>query len=285
MKKINSGKVRELYEVDEQSLLLVVSDRISAFDHIMPNEIPQKGIILNQLSVFWFDYVANIVPNHVISTKLKDFPIDFQNETFRGRSMLVKKLNILPVECIVRGYLSGSGWKTYVERGEICGMKMPQGMRESEKLPEVLFTPSTKAHLGNHDENISFDQMRELLGNDLSEKLKAASVEIYEKCTEYALSKGIILADTKFEFGLDENGQLVLADEILTPDSSRFWLLDQYEVGKPQESLDKQYLRDWLKMNGYASKVPESIPQEVIDNTKAKYLECYEKITGSTLVY
>lgn len=285
MKKISSGKVRDIYEVDEQSLMLVVSDRISAFDNIMPQEVPEKGILLNQISAFWFDYVSDIVPNHMLSSKLSDFPKEFQTEEFRGRSMWVKKLKMLPVECIVRGYISGSGWKDYTKNGEICGIKIPEGMKESEKFPEALFTPSTKADLGDHDVSITFEQTKELLGTDLAEKVKAKTIAIYNKCADYALTKGIILADTKFEFGIDENGELIIADEILTPDSSRFWSLDKYEVGKGQESFDKQYLRDWLYANGYVDKAPESLPQGVIDMTKAKYLECYEKIADKKLEY
>ncbi len=285
MKKIGSGKVRDIYEVNDQRLILVVSDRISAFDRILPTEIPQKGIILNQLSVFWFNYVLDIVPNHILSIKPEDFPAEFQNETFRGRTMLVKKLEIIPVECIVRGYLSGSAWKNYIECGETCRTPMPEGLKESEKLPHPLFTPSTKAHPGAHDENITFEQTIELLGFDLAEKLKSKSIEIYEKCAAYAFTKGIIIADTKFEFGLDEQGQLVLADEVLTPDSSRYWLLSKYKVGKSQDSLDKQYLRDWLLTNGYATKVPQTIPQTTIDIVKSRYLECYETLTGQILKY
>lgn len=285
MKKISSGKVRDIYEVDENSLMLVVSDRISAFDNIMPQDVPEKGIILNQISAFWFDYVSDIVPNHIISTKLDDFPAEFQKEEFRGRSMWVKKLKMLPVECIVRGYITGSGWKDYNRTGEICGIPIPAGMKESEKFATTLFTPSTKADLGDHDENISFEKTKEILGAELAEKVKAKTIEVYNKCAEYALTKGIILADTKFEFGLDENNELVIGDEILTPDSSRFWPLDKYEVGRSQESFDKQYLRDWLSSNGYVDKAPEQLPQEVLNVTKAKYLECFEKLTGKPLTY
>lgn len=283
MKKISSGKVRDIYEVDKKSMMIVVSDRISAFDFIMPEGVPGKGIILNQISKFWFDYVSDIIPNHVISTNMEDFPEEFQKEEFRGRSMWVKKLKMLPVECIVRGYITGSGWKDYNKTGEICGIKLPAGMKESEKFEEPLFTPSTKADLGDHDENISFEKTKELLGDALAEKVKAATIAVYKKCAEYALTKGIILADTKFEFGLDENGELVIGDEVLTPDSSRFWPLDSYEVGRGQDSFDKQYLRDWLKANGYQTKAPENLPQEVLDITKGKYLECYERITGKKL--
>lgn len=285
MKKISSGKVRDIYEVDDNSLMLVVSDRISAFDNIMPQDVPEKGIILNQISAFWFDYVSDIVPNHIISTKLEDFPAEFQKEEFRGRSMWVKKLKMLPVECIVRGYITGSGWKDYNRTGEICGIPIPAGMKESEKFATTLFTPSTKADLGDHDENISFEKTKEILGDELAKKVKAKTIEVYNKCAEYALTKGIILADTKFEFGLDENNELVIGDEILTPDSSRFWPLDKYEVGRGQESFDKQYLRDWLSSNGYVDKAPEQLPQEVLDVTKAKYLECFEKLTGKPLTY
>lgn len=285
MKKINSGKVRDIYEVDERSIMLVVSDRISAFDNIMPQDVPQKGIILNQISAFWFNYVSDIVPNHIISTRIEDFPKEFQKEEFKGRSMWVKKLKMLPVECIVRGYITGSGWKEYIKSGEICGIKIPQGMKESEKFSEALFTPSTKADLGDHDENISFEKTKELLGSELAEKVKAQAIAVYNKCADYALTKGIILADTKFEFGLDENNELLIADEILTPDSSRFWSLDEYEVGRGQKSYDKQYLRDWLSANGYVDKAPDVLPQSVIDITRAKYLECYEKITDRKLEY
>lgn len=285
MKKISSGKVRDIYEVDENSLMLVVSDRISAYDNIMPQEVPQKGVILNQISAFWFDYVSDIVPNHIITTRFEEFPEEFRKEEFRGRSMWVKKLKMLPVECIVRGYITGSGWKDYNKTGEICGIKIPEGMKESEKFAEALFTPSTKAELGDHDENISFEKTVELLGKDLAEKVKATTIAVYNKCADYALSRGIILADTKLEFGLDENGELVLGDEVLTPDSSRFWPLDKYETGRGQESFDKQYLRDWLKENGYVDKAPEALLQEVLDMTRAKYMDCYEKIVGRKLEY
>lgn len=280
MHKIGEGKVRDIYEVDEKSLMLVVSDRISAYDHIMPQPVKDKGIILNQISAFWFDYVSDIVPNHIISTKFEDFPQEFQEEAFKGRSMLVKKLKMLPVECVVRGYITGSAWKDYKETGKVCGIEIPQGMKESQKFERALFTPSSKAEIGEHDENITFEKAVELLGEEMAEKVKNASLAIYNKCAAYALTRGIILADTKFEFGLDEDGELVLADEVLTPDSSRFWPLDEYEVGRSQNSFDKQYLRDWLKANNYVDQAPEALPQEVLDVTKGKYTDCYEKITG-----
>ena len=279
MKKISSGKVREIYEVDEKSLLIVVSDRISAFDVILPNEVPDKGKILNMISEFWFDYTKDIIKNHVISTKISDFPVECQNENYENRSMLVKKLKMVPIECIVRGYITGSGWKSYKENGTVCGIKLPEGLQESQKLEEPIFTPSTKAAEG-HDENISFEKTCEIIGTDLAQKIKNASIEIYKKCAEYALSRGIIIADTKFEFGLDEDGNLVLGDEVLTPDSSRFWPLDEYTVGKSQKSFDKQYLRDWLKANSWDASNPTPIPADVIEVTRSKYIEAYEKLTG-----
>ena len=280
MKKINSGKVREIYEVDNDKLLLVVSDRISAFDYILPAMIPNKGKVLNQISKFWFDYVSDVVPNHVISVDSKDFPEEFQTPEFEGRSMLVKKLKMIPVECIVRGYITGSGWKSYKESGSVCGIVLPEGLQESEKLPEPIFTPTTKAELGTHDENISFDKVVEMLGQELAEKLKEKTIEVYKKCSEYAAKRGVIIADTKFEFGLDENGELVLGDEVLTPDSSRFWPANDYEVGRSQKSFDKQYIRDWIKSSGYNPETKAPIPEDVINTTSAKYVEAYEILTG-----
>lgn len=278
MKKISSGKVREIYEVDNDKLMIVVSDRISAFDVILPSMITDKGKVLNKISEFWFDFTKNVVKNHIISTNSKDFPTDFQTPEFEGRSMLVKKLKMLPIECIVRGYITGSGWKSYLENGTVCGIKLPDGLKESEKLPEPIFTPSTKAVEG-HDENISFEQTCELIGNDLAIKVRDTAIKIYSKCAEYALSKGIIIADTKFEFGLDDNGDLVLGDEVLTPDSSRFWPASEYEVGRSQKSFDKQYLRDWLKETKWDASNPTPIPDEVIATTRAKYVDAYEMIT------
>lgn len=279
MKKISSGKVREIYEVDEDKLLLVVSDRISAFDYILPSLVPNKGKILNQISEFWFNYIKDIIPNHVISTNMKDFPKEFQTEEFEGRSMLVKKLKMIPVECIVRGYITGSGWKSYQENGTVCGITLPEGLQESEKLPEPIFTPTTKADEG-HDENISFEEVCNLIGKDLAENLRAKTIEIYSKCAEYALTKGVIIADTKFEFGVDENGKLVIGDEVLTPDSSRFWPAYDYQVGRGQKSFDKQYIRDWIKSTGYNPESNTPIPDDVIDVTVNKYKEAYEILTG-----
>ncbi len=280
MKKISSGKVREIYEVDNDKLLLVASDRISAFDYILPAMVPNKGKVLNQLSAFWFDFVKDIVPNHVISVDIKDFPEEFQTPEFEGRSMLVKKLKILPVEFIIRGYITGSGWKSYKENGTVCGIKLPDNLQESEKLPEPIFTPSTKAEIGDHDENISFEQVCEIIGVDLATKLRDKTIAVYSKCAEYAASRGVIIADTKFEFGLDENGELVLGDELLTPDSSRFWPAKDYVVGKSQKSFDKQYLRDWIKSSGYDPETKAPIPDDVINTTSAKYVEAYELLTG-----
>lgn len=280
MKKISSGKVREIYEMDNDKLMMVVSDRISAFDFIMPNPVLDKGKVLNKISEFWFDFVSDIIPNHIITTNYEEFPDDFRNEEFKDRSMLVKKLKMLPVECIVRGYITGSGWAEYQKNGTVCGIELPKGLQECEKLAEPIFTPSTKAELGDHDENISFERCKEILGDELAEKVKNATISIYKKCADYALSKGIIIADTKFEFGLDENGNLVLGDEVLTPDSSRFWPLDDYEIGRSQKSFDKQYLRDWLSNNGYRNNPPAELPKDVLETTRNKYIEAYEKITG-----
>ena len=279
MKKISSGKVREIYEVDDDKLMMVVSDRISAFDVILPTPVKDKGKVLNRISEFWFDYVKDIIPNHIITTKFDEFPTEFQKEEFRDRSMLVRKLKMLPIECIVRGYITGSGWKSYQENGIVCGIELPKGLRESEKLPEPIFTPSTKAAEG-HDINISFEETCNIIGKDLAEKVKKKTIEIYKKCSEYARTKGIIIADTKFEFGLDENGELVLGDEVLTPDSSRFWPADDYEVGRSQKSFDKQYMRDWLKQNHWDAEQPTPIPEDVIETTRAKYIEAFERITG-----
>lgn len=279
MKKISSGKVREIYEVDEDKLLLVVSDRISAFDYILPSLVPNKGKILNQISKFWFDYITDVIPNHVISTDIKDFPEEFQTPEFEGRSMLVKKLKMIPVECIVRGYITGSGWKSYQKNGTVCGITLPEGLQESQKLPEPIFTPTTKAAEG-HDENISFDEVCNLIGKDLAEELRAKTIEVYQKCADYALTKGVIIADTKFEFGIDENGKLVIGDEVLTPDSSRFWPASDYQVGRSQKSFDKQYIRDWIKSTGYDPESGTPIPDDVIQTTANKYIEAYEVLTG-----
>ena len=282
-KPFKEGKVREVYDIGE-NLILVATDRISAFDHILKNKITDKGAILTQMSKFWFDYTKDIVKNHMVSVDVKDMPEFFQSEKYDGNSMLCKKLEMLPIECIVRGYITGSGWESYKKNGTVCGISLPEGLKESEKLPEPIYTPSTKAELGDHDENISFEQSVEVLeklypgkGRDYATQIKDCTIKLYKKCAEYALSKGIIIADTKFEFGLDENSNVVIGDEMLTPDSSRFWPLEGYEAGKSQPSYDKQFVRDWLKAN------PDSdylLPDDVIDKTIAKYKEAFELLTG-----
>ena len=283
---VKEGKVRELYDADD-SLIMVATDRISAFDHILQNDIVDKGVVLTQMSKFWFDFTSDVVPNHMISTDVNDMPEFFRNEKFEGRSMMCRKLEMLPLECIVRGYITGSGWASYQECGEVCGIKLPEGLQESQQLPEPIFTPSTKAEIGDHDENISYEKSIEVLerdypghGEEYASKVRDLTIAVYKKCADYAREHGIIIADTTFEFGLDENGEIVLADEVLTPDSSRFWPLEGYEVGKSQPSYDKQFVRDWLKAN------PDSdykLPQDVIDKTIAKYKEAYTLLTGKEL--
>ena len=283
MKPIKEGKVREIYD-NGDSLIMVATDRISCFDVILKNIVTKKGTVLTQMSKFWFDMTEDILPNHMISVDVKDMPEFFQQEKFDGNSMMCKKLEMLPVECIVRGYITGSGWASYQKNGTVCGIKLPEGLEESEKLPEPIYTPSTKAEIGDHDENISFEQSIDVLekkfpgkGLEYATKIKDATIALYKKCAEYALSKGIIIADTKFEFGLDENGEVVIGDEMLTPDSSRFWPLEGYEAGKSQPSYDKQFVRDWLKAN------PDSdylLPDDVIEKTVEKYKEAYKLLTG-----
>lgn len=283
---IKEGKVREIYDVDD-ALIMVATDRISAFDVILKNQITKKGTVLTQMSKFWFEYTKDIMPNHMISTDVNDMPEYFRKPEFAGNSMLCKKLNMIPVECIVRGYITGSGWASYQKTGKVCGIELPAGLKESEKLPQAIYTPSTKAEIGDHDENISFEQSIDVLekafpshGKEYAEKIRDYTLTLYNKCAEYALSRGIIIADTKFEFGVNEDGEIVLGDEMLTPDSSRFWPLEGYEAGHSQPSFDKQFVRDWLKAN------PDSdynLPQEVIDKTIAKYLEAYQLLTGKEL--
>ncbi|MGM9970780.1 MAG: phosphoribosylaminoimidazolesuccinocarboxamide synthase [Anaeroplasmataceae bacterium] len=285
MKPIKEGKVREIYD-NGDSLVLVATDRISCFDVILNNTVTNKGKVLTQMSKFWFDFTKDICKNHLISTNVLDMPVFFQNEKYEGRSLMCKKLTMLPIECIVRGYITGSGWKSYKENGTVCGIKLPEGLKESDKLPEPIYTPSTKAEIGDHDENISFEQSIEVLekafpghGLEYATKIKDYTIAIYKKCADYALSKGIIIADTKLEFGLDENGDVVLGDEILTPDSSRFWPANDYEPGRSQASFDKQIARDWLLNN----KHDWTLPQEIVDKTIAKYLEAYKMLTGKDL--
>jgi phosphoribosylaminoimidazole-succinocarboxamide synthase len=275
------GKVRNVFDLGDK-LLIVATDRISAFDFVLPSLIPYKGKVLTQISRFWFDYTTLICPNHMISTEISDLPSDFQPYAglLEKRSMLVKKTKVVPIECVVRGYLSGSGWKEYQETGKICGIKLPKGLQESSRLDEPIFTPSTKADVG-HDENITFKEMERITGSELAEKIREVSLELYKRASLYAISKGIIIADTKFEFGLDENGELILIDELFTPDSSRFWPLSTYAPGKSQPSLDKQYVRDYLISTGWDRKTPPPppLPEEIIEQTSKRYLEIYRLLT------
>ena len=283
---VKEGKVREIYDIGD-NLIMVATDRISAFDVILKNKVDKKGTVLTQMSKFWFDYTKDIVPNHMVSVDNADMPEFFRSPEFTGNSMLCKKLTMLPIECIVRGYITGSGWNSYKENGTVCGIKLPEGLKECDKLPEPIYTPSTKAEIGDHDENIDFERSVEVLerdfpghGKDYAEKIRDYTIALYKKCADYALTRGIIIADTKFEFGLNEDGEVVLADEMLTPDSSRFWPVEGYEPGKSQPSFDKQFVRDWLKAN------PDSdykLPDDVISKTIAKYEEAYELLTGNKI--
>ena len=279
---VRSGKVREIYDIGD-SLIITATDRISAFDHILKNRISGKGRILTQMSAFWFDFTRNMIPNHMLSVDPMDMPPFFRSEEFSGNSMKVRKLNMLPLECIVRGYITGSGWASYQKTGSVCGIELEEGLKESQKLSSPIYTPSTKADLGEHDENISYEKSVEVLertcpghGEEYASVLRDKTLALYIKCADYALSRGIIIADTKFEFGLDENGVITLADEMLTPDSSRFWPLEGYHAGCSQPSYDKQYVRDWLKAH------PDSdyhLPDDVIEKTILRYEEAYELLT------
>ena len=281
---VRQGKVRDIFDTGD-SLLMVTTDRLSAFDVVLPDIIPDKGKVLNQISVFWFKKMEGIVKNHIITTQVKDYPDEFKkySDALNKRSMLVKKAEPLPVECIVRGYISGSGWSSYQKEGHVCGIELPKGLKESDKLAQPLFTPSSKAEVGDHDINISFEEAVKLVGGETAEKLKKLSLEIYQTGAEYALSKGIIIADTKFEFGLLD-GEIILIDEILTPDSSRFWPLKEYEPGRGQNSFDKQFVRDWLTESGWNKKSPgPKLPQEVIDRTSNTYKDIYTRLTGENV--
>ncbi|MCD4678252.1 MAG: phosphoribosylaminoimidazolesuccinocarboxamide synthase [Desulfobacula sp.] len=281
---VRQGKVRDIFDTGE-SLLMVTTDRLSAFDVVLPDIIPDKGKVLNQISVFWFKLIESIVKNHIITTNVNDYPEEFKkySDALDKRSMLVKKAEPLPVECIVRGYITGSGWSSYQKEGHVCGIKLPKGLKESDKLEQPLFTPSTKADVGDHDINISFDETIKLIGKEKAEKLRNLSLDIYKKGAQYALSKGIIIADTKFEFGILE-GQIILIDEILTPDSSRFWPLNEYEPGRGQKSFDKQYVRDWLIDSGWDKKHPgPKLPREVIETTSNTYKDIYTRLTGENV--
>jgi len=279
-----SGKVRDIYKVDANHLLFVATDRISAFDYVLATGIPEKGRVLTQLSLFWFEFLKDIVPNHFATADISQYPAELQKyaDKLRGRSMLVVSADMVTIECVVRGYISGSGWKEYKNSGSVCGINLPPGLRESDKLPEPIFTPAIKATSG-HDENISFQRMVELAGQGLSEKLRDLSIRIYEKAADYAETRGIIIADTKFEFGHTPKG-LVLADEVLTPDSSRFWPMDKYHVGGAQESFDKQYVRDYLEWIKWNKQPPApALPADVAARTSAKYVEAYTQLTGHPL--
>ncbi len=278
------GKVRDIYDLGDK-LLIISTDRISAFDVVLPTCIPYKGKVLNQLSVFWFDFTRGIVPNHLISADFEEFPEELKKyrEILEGRSMLVKKVKPIPLECVVRGYLSGSGWKEYKNSGSICGIKLPPGLRESEKLPQPIFTPATKEETG-HDVNVSFEFVEDELGKDISSQLRDISLEIYQRASQYAESQGIIIADTKFEFGFYE-GRLMLIDEILTPDSSRFWPKDRYSPGGPQPSFDKQFVRDYLETLNWDKTHPgPELPFQIVEKTAQKYLEVYRLLTGKSLI-
>ncbi len=285
LKLFQRGKVRDIYDLGDK-LLFVVTDRISAFDVILPNGIPFKGKVLNQISNFWFDFTKDIVKNHVVASDVKDYPSECKTyqEELNGRSVIGKKTKPLPVECIVRGYISGSGWKDYQKTGSICGISLPEGLRESEKLPEPIFTPSTKAEMGVHDENISFDEVVKIIGKETAEKVRDYTIAVYKAAASYAEGKGNIIADTKLEFGLDENGELTLIDEVLTPDSSRFWDKSKYEVGKSQPSFDKQFVRDYLLSINWEKKPPApDLPDEIIKGTSEKYLQALRVLAGIKL--
>ena len=274
------GKVRDLYDLGDK-LLLVATDRISAFDYVLDDEIPCKGQVLTQLSKFWFELLDGVVDNHLISTDVADLPEQFQPyaDYLRGRFMLVKKAEMFPVECIVRGYLAGSGLKEYQREGTVCGIALPEGLANSSKLPEPIFTPSTKAEIGDHDENISFERCAELIGDDDAVALRDLALAVYTAARDHAAARGVIIADTKFEFGVID-GKIILADEVLTPDSSRFWPGDAYEEGADQPSFDKQFVRDWLTAHWDKTGTPPRLPQDVIDATSAKYIQAFELITG-----
>jgi len=285
LKLARRGKVRDVYEVDDERLLIVATDRISAFDSVSPTPIERKGEVLTALSNFWFAKLGHIVPNHLITTNIEEMPeaVRAHADELRGRSMLVTRTDVFPVECVVRGYLVGSGWKDYQRTGEVCGHKLPAGLRESEKLEKSIFTPATKAESG-HDENISEEQMAEIVGREVMETLREISLRVYTEAADYARGRGIIIADTKFEFGRDRDGRIILIDEVLTPDSSRFWPVDSYEVGQSQPSFDKQYVRDYLESVKWNKQPPcPELPPEIAQATTRRYLEAYELMTGQPL--
>lgn len=280
------GKVRDIYDLGAE-LLIVATDRISAFDVVMANGIPSKGIVLTQISKFWFDFLKDEVEHHLLSDDVADFPAPFsdQGEQLAGRSMLVKKVEVLPIECVVRGYLAGSGWKEYQADGTVCGVELPAGLKQCQKLPELIFTPATKAELGEHDENISFERAAEIIGAEQAAYVRDRSIEIFRKAGQYAESKGLILADTKFEWGLVD-GKIILIDEVLTPDSSRFWPADKYEPGRDQESFDKQFVRNYLEEIEFDKSGPGvTLPDDIVAKTRAKYIDAYERLTGKPFAW
>ncbi len=281
---LHRGKVRDIYDLGD-FLLIVATDRISAFDVVLPTPIPDKGKILTLMTLFWLDFLKDLIENHLVTADVEKYPevLKPYKDLLKNRSMLVKKAKVLPVECIVRGYITGSAWKEYQERGEVCGIKLPEGLKECAKLPEPIFTPSTKAELGKHDINLTFEEMKKLIGEELSERVKENSLKLYSMASAYAEKRGIIIADTKFEFGLYED-RLILVDEVLTPDSSRFWPKEEYEPGKPQKSFDKQFIRDWLKNSGWKEGTPPPpIPEDIVFKTREKYLEALKRLTGKSL--
>ncbi|HNS19984.1 MAG TPA: phosphoribosylaminoimidazolesuccinocarboxamide synthase [Sedimentisphaerales bacterium] len=281
------GKVRDIYDLGDK-LLIVATDRISAFDVVMANGIPCKGVVLTQISKFWFELFTGQVEHHLLSDNVKDYPKPFsaQGAQLQGRSMLVKKVEVLPIECVVRGYLAGSGWKEYQKTATVCGVKLPSGLTQCEKLPEPIFTPSTKAERGTHDENISFEEAARIIGKERASYVRDKSLEVFQKAGRYAESRGLILADTKFEWGLTPDGKIILIDEVLTPDSSRFWPADKYAPGRDQESFDKQFVRNWLEETHFDKSGPGvELPADIVEKTSAKYIEAYERLTGKPFTW
>jgi len=281
---VRRGKVRDVYDVADDLLLIVATDRISAFDCVMPNGIPEKGRLLTALSHFWFELLKDVVPNHLVTVDVKRMPdkIKKHEQAIAGRSMLVKKTKVIPIECVARGFLAGSAWSEYSKTGVVCGLKLAPGLRQCSPLPQTVFTPATKAQTG-HDQNISFDQMKEAVGEELSNQLRSLTLELYSRAAAHAKTRGVIIADTKFEFGQLPDGSVILIDEILTPDSSRFWPLSEYEVGHDQPSFDKQYVRNWLSAQDWNKKPPApALPAEVVVGTKQRYIDAFEKVTGQS---
>ena len=281
---LHKGKVRDIYEIDDKHLLIVTTDRLSAFDVVMREPIPFKGLVLTQMADFWFNKLSFVVANHLSGTIPESVVAENEVIQVKNRAIVARKLKALPIEAIIRGYLSGSGWKDYQKTQSVCGIKLPQGLKESAKLSEPIFTPSSKEAAGRHDENISYEECEARIGKDITSRIKKISIQLYQEAASFALTKGIIIADTKFEFGLDEQNHLVLIDEILTPDSSRFWPLDQYQEGASQPSFDKQFIRDWLEKSGWNKTAPPpALPDDVINKTSEKYLEAFRKLTGQDI--